>query len=145
MLDQSQVHKFIIHELAEGHDADQVTSQVCEQFGMVWSDAQEMVKLAGSENATNIALRQAPWVFPLAIVTLLAGMMLAAYSLWLASLIASATINSGSPLGLAELIIRIPGLIQRAGFPFVLGISMMAGSVLGMRDFWASLFEKLFG
>jgi hypothetical protein len=143
-MDDAKIHEFILHELTDGHSVDQVTSMVCERAGLSWNEASELVQQIQAEKAGDIALRQAPLIFFLAFATLITGIAISSYALWLGLQVVQA-FATGGLLDTAQLALHSVELIETVGFPFFMGLAMILGSILGMQDVWKHIFEKILG
>ncbi len=145
-MDLDELSPFVIHELSQEADRNDLIMSICQRSGCAWSDAEEFVKRVETENGSQIAQKQFPLLFILALGIFLGGIGLVLYStitmleIWNGL---SALLN-GKPLG-TEAYLFLESTIRSGGFPFFaffLGVAMMLGSLLGMRDVWSSILNR---
>ena len=72
---------FIIRELGKHHDRKKIIQRVCEQGGLNWKEAEQLVLLVEAQHKDIVVERQNPLLFLFSIGTLLMGIALLAFSL----------------------------------------------------------------
>ncbi|HSL44532.1 MAG TPA: hypothetical protein VK897_13935 [Anaerolineales bacterium] len=71
----------IIKEFVKHHDRKEIIRKVCEQGGLNWREAEQLVALVEAQHRRTIATRQSPLLFFLSIGTLLLGLGLMAFNM----------------------------------------------------------------
>lgn len=145
-MDEQELSNFVIKQLGKSKHLDDLIPEVCQKTGWIWSQAAEFVQRVQEEHGTEIAKKQLPLLFILALGIFLGGLGLVAYSI-----LTSIEIWNGlSGLGNGKApdtgtYISLQMLIQSGGLPiisFVTGIAMMLGSLIGMRDVWSNILNR---
>jgi hypothetical protein len=154
-----RVHEYIVSKLARDVDENDLILAVCEQQHVNWKEAKALIAKIKSEHEDSIATRQLPLKTILAVTTLLIGLTLViASTIFLVDLLALVTgILSARPENLDEMSIlgeanftlaqmlmhESPAAIPLIAAGFINGLGMIFGSLLGMRETWAYLIDKV--
>jgi hypothetical protein len=154
-----RVHEYIVSKLARDVDENDLILAVCEQQHVNWKEAKALIAKIKSEHEDSIATRQLPLKTILAVTTLLIGLTLViASTIFLVDLLALVTgILSARPidpgefsilgeanLTLAQILMdQSPAAIPLVAAGFINGLGMIFGSLLGMRETWAYLIDKV--
>jgi hypothetical protein len=147
---------YVIHRLSQGDSPKDLTFDLCEKFGLSWPQAEDLVKQVQEEKHGEIARKQFPLMFTLALGIFIVGLGLIGYSVFVvwtefpvmeASRTGTQTIEQNMDAVaymyfLFQMIIRSGGQIITM---FILGIGMVIGSLLGMRDTWGAILENIKG
>ncbi len=145
----AKITQEIIEQLADVRDPNDIILGLCEKHGMSWPEAEALVRQVQTEKQDAITLRQAPLFTAIALVTFIAGWAILALGLYPIVLVAIALLQTG---GTASLLTSwefysVLNVTARTGLhPFVaipLGLTMVLGSLIGMRDVWAALLPEL--
>jgi hypothetical protein len=147
---------FIVHRLTEGDDPKNIVFELCQQFNISWPQAQALVQQVQEEKHGEVSRRQFPLMFALALGIFIIGLGLIGYSIftvWMempvleASRAGAQTIEQN--MDAAGFMYYFFLWIFRYGYQiiamFILGIGMVIGSLLGMRDTWAGILENIKG
>ncbi len=127
-----ELKEWIVHALVDRRSRSDIVQAVCERANMRWPDAEELVKQVEMEQAHAIAARQVPMLVFLSACTSAAGILLVGYSLKTALDVAANQPLLQALLNLAD------------SFPiwlFLIGLSMIAGGVIGMHKTMLRYFE----
>jgi hypothetical protein len=144
---------YIIHHLTEGDDPKDLVFDLCQQTNLTWPQAEALVRQVQEEKQGDIARKQFPLLFILALGAFVIGLGLIGYSVY--SVIAEMALVPADPLngqlveqnidGVSRLYLFF-SLVVRSGGQiitlFVLGIAMVLGSLLGMRDTWVKILSN---
>ncbi len=142
---------YIIHRLSDGDAPKDLIFYLCEKENLSWPQAEALVKRVQEEKEGDIARKQFPLLIALALGIFLIGLGLIGYSVY--ETLSQISLAAVDPR--AELIEQNMDSIQRlyyfASFAvnegpgtiatFFLGIAMVIGSLLGMRDTWAKILK----
>ena len=119
---------FALRKLANGLDSDQTARSICEQQGMTWGQAQELVRYVKTHDAVTLARSQAPMYIVIGVITLIGGLLLTIY--YGAALIELAR----NPYSLS------PRAMIRWIALALTGMSMIIGAIIGLmttlRSWW---------
>ncbi len=148
-MNNNEIKKTILNELAEAHEPDDIIFEVCEKYGLSWKNAEALVRQVHEDDWDSITLRQAPLLTALAIAIFIPGLALLAYGMYQILGVGSALLRIEN-LKNTPLLDRfyLPGIlmIQISLDPFtaiLIGMVLIFGSVIGMRDVWAAILSKL--
>jgi hypothetical protein len=125
--------QMIVHDLVDRRNRSDIVEAVCQRAQLDWSHAEELVKQVELEQAHSIASRQTPVLVFLSACTSAAGLLLIGYTVRLAL----DAVGTDRPLLQALLLLA-------DSFPlwlFVIGLSMLAGGILGMYRTMLRYFE----
>ncbi len=117
-----EVTRLIVDELAHQRSRNDIIQMVCEQEGLNWPQAEQLVKQVESEQAHTIAGKQSPLIILLSTAIVAAGIGILYYTF--------PDIPRNYHGSLLSLII-----ILVAGYPYMfglLGLAMVAGGLTGM-------------
>ena len=117
----------IIKELGRHHDRKEIIRKVCEQGGLNWHEAEQLIVLIEAQHKRTIAVRQTPLLLFLSIGTLLLGIGLLAFNLQILVTFFQKDVL-GQILSLQSSYYRIVGLIT--------GLGMTVGGIVGL---WRAL------
>ena len=97
--DEKAVTRYVIDELGGGRSRNDVILALCQQLGIDWREAERLVVTVESVNRRSIALQQSPFLVIIGVVTLIAGLVIFAYSLY--SILVLVRISRGTLAGVA--------------------------------------------
>jgi hypothetical protein len=117
----------IIKGLSKHHDRQEIVRKICEQSGLSWRDAEQLIDDVEIQNRRKIAVRQGPLMMFLSIASLVLGIGLIAYNMEILIAIFNADLLS-QILSLQSGYYRLASLVTGAG--------MMIGGFFGV---WATL------
>lgn len=156
---EKELRDTIIRRLASHSDEDDLIYAICAEHHLDWNTARTLVEKIKVEGEEKITARQVPLKTLLAVMTLLIGLVIFIVSiLFLADLAVIAgkslskvavdfrqlTILRGADPELAGLMLsESMSLIPIAVLLLVNGLGMVFGSLLGMRETWAWLIERV--
>ncbi len=150
-MDNEERTSFIIHHLSEGDDPNDLIYQICQKDNISWQEAEALVKKVQIDKKDVIIRKQFPLLFAVALVIFLGGLACIGYSIFVyAAEISLLQSNMGSQvtnnLDAAQIFTGfIAALIHQGPTPifvFITGIAMVLGSLVGMRDAWASVLNR---
>jgi len=138
---------YIIHHLSEGDAPRDLIFDLCQKYNLSWPQAEALVQRVQTDNSADISRKQFPLLAVLALAIFVAGLGLIGYSVYLFALpFIEGNVNNGTPADAAnysyyilQVIIGSRGTVIYA---FIIGIGMVFGSLLGMRDAWSSILNK---
>lgn len=126
-----ELTSLIIKELGKHHDRKEITRKICEQGGLNWKEAEQLIALVESQHRRTIATRQSPLLLFLSIGTLLLGLGLLAFNLQILFAFFQKDLV-GQILSLQSSYYRILGLIT--------GLGMTTGGLAGLWSAFGALF-----
>ena len=131
-MQKEEITAFVISELGKHHNRNEIIRSLCERTGMMWSDAEKLVRQVESDHSHEIRAKQSPLLVALAVVIFIAGIGLifycGAYFIGLTGEDGAGVARSGR------------GAIYAIGALFT-GITMIGGAVFGLRKTLQELFE----
>ena len=146
-MDNDELTAYVTQRLCEADNPGDIILEVCEKTGWLWPKAEEFVNQVQNRKEPEIAKRQFPIMFLLALGIFLAGLGLVAYGVydivesWNQLSHAREYIIQGKlpPVDIYSVDISI-FLMPIA--PLFTGTAMMLGSLLGMREVWYHLLYR---
>jgi hypothetical protein len=149
-MDNEAISAFIINALSKGESPDDLILSICENQGLTWQAAEALVKKVQDEKKQVIVKKQLPLLFVLALAIFIGGIGAAGYGCLIIisefSLIQTSLMNIHQVLNNSDvsydLYIGLRMLFASGGIPIsmiALGIGMILGSLLGMRNVWAEI------
>ncbi len=145
-MDDEAIIAYMISRLGKGVDPDDLILEICQKTKRDWPDVAALLKLAQSEHGNDIASRQFPLLFILALGTFLGGMALIGYAAFTTvELFKAASALLDQTRADYETNLGLTLLLRSGTSPFlalVTGIGMLLGSLIGMRDTWFSILDK---
>ena len=122
---------FIIKELGKHHDRKDIARKVCEQSGLNWKEAEEMIALVEGQHKRAIVGRQTPLLLFLSVGTLLLGIGLLAFNMEILMAFFQKDVL-GQLLSLQSSYYRVLGLFT--------GLGMTAGGLVGLWRAFGAIF-----
>ena len=123
----------IIKELGKHHDRKDIARKVCEQSGLNWKEAEQLIVLVETQNKRAIAGRQTPLLLFLSIGTLLLGIGLLAFNMQILTAFFQKDVLD-QVLSLQSNYYRILGLFT--------GLAMTAGGLVGLWRAFEAIFPE---
>jgi hypothetical protein len=121
----------IIKELGKHHDRKEIVRKVCEQGGLNWKEAEQLILLVETQHKRTIAGRQTPLLLFLSIGTLLLGIGLLAFNMQILMAFFQKDVLA-QILSLQSSYYRIGGLIT--------GLGMTVGGMVGLWKAFGAIF-----
>jgi hypothetical protein len=140
-----KIREIIIDRLARADPIDDILLDLCNQEGIDWSEAEDLVATVQAEREDDITLHQSPILLILSVTTFAAGAGLFLYS---ASVIGEILyVLSKLDVRLEDLKLTIlPYYLESPINPIlalITGIGMMGGGSLGMKPIWKVILSKM--
>jgi hypothetical protein len=158
---EMDLKEWIFDRLAASASRDDILQEICAWTRCDWSQAESILEQVERDREGEIFRRRLPLLFALALVVFLAGTVLAGYGLYGVVLFFS---PDGMPADLTTYFLRIleqgqqPSEVFLSALPpylrftlyflfspftaLLLGLIMVAGSLLGLRDVWSVILFK---
>jgi hypothetical protein len=151
----------IIKRLSDEDELDDIILDVCQITGLPWAEAEARIRLVEEENETRITKKQFPLLAGIAFSIFAAGLVLTGYGVY--GIITAVLANQGElvPRDITSYIMPViergidpATAVRPAIFPYAnlllgfflspfsglfFGISMIFGSLLGMKNIWSVL------
>ncbi len=128
-----QLVKRIVKDLGKQRSRNEIIREVCEQSGLNWPEAEQLVQQVAQEHGRTIARRQSPLMILLSVGTLLIGVFLLLQSLeFFMAFFQGETVQQ--ILSLRGAYLRIIGGLT--------GIGMLVGGILGVWNTVTPLLEE---
>lgn len=121
----------IVKELSKHHNRKDIIHKVCEQGGLNWKEAEQLIALVEARHGRSIAGRQTPLLLFFSIGTLLLGIGLLAFNLQVLAAFFQKDVL-GQVLSLQSGYYQILGLIT--------GLGMTAGGMAGLWKAFGAIF-----
>jgi hypothetical protein len=150
----------IVRRLEAADDPDNIVADVCEATHLSWDEAEERIQEIQTANAVTITKRQFPLTGGIAFLFFAVGLLCVAYGLY-------AIVSSILDQGPKDLTSYFSPVIEQGASPIdafrpavvpyfqlivnfiispvaalVLGIAMITGSLVGMRNTWSILLNR---
>ena len=146
-MDSAELEEKIVKRLENGEDRDDILLDLCENMEIRWPEAEALLNRIQSGNKNKITLAQSPLLIPIALATFIGGVGLIGISVYdmVVTFGSYSNANTGtnvSDFGIGYLLY----LFTYGGWFWgltVLGLGMVLGSLKGMEDVWAAIFERL--
>jgi hypothetical protein len=134
--------RYIVARLSGAANRSDLILELCESRGLTWPEAEAIVQRVEADQQHQIAGRQFPLLFFIALLVFLGGLALVIYDSYVFITILSTDIrtafNSLDIVTHLRLIFDI-GVAPLTGI--TVGAAMMLGSLAGMRRAWVPLIE----
>jgi hypothetical protein len=124
---------FIIKELGRHRDRNHITQRVCEQGGLNWKQAEQLIVLIEAKHKRAVTVQQAPLLLFLSIGTLLLGIGLVGFNLQILFAVFQEDVF-GQILSLQSNAYRFIGLLT--------GLGMTVGGLVGLWKSFGDIFPK---
>ncbi|MEW5939901.1 MAG: hypothetical protein AB1750_09590 [Chloroflexota bacterium] len=134
-MNKEQAEEFVVRELGKRHNRNEIIMSLCEQMGINWREAEQLIQEIESGRRRDIASRQSPFIVILGIALLIMGIGIT----WnAASFFANFYQSPPDPLSL-DYALAMRSAYYRGG-SLILGLSMIIGGILGS---WKSVADLL--
>jgi len=151
-MNEEEQAAYIVHHLTEGDDPKDLILDICQKTNLSWPEAEALVKQVQEEKQAVIARKQLPLLFTLALGIFIVGLGLIGYSVYTIYSQVSIARLSGDVQALEQNIDAMQRVYSffrfalesggRTLFILILGIAMVFGSLLGMRDTWTVILNR---
>ena len=128
-MQKEEITAFVVDELGKHHSRNEIIRRLCERTGMMWPDAEKLVRQIEADHGQDIRARQSPLLVALSVAIFIGGLGLILYC-------AVYFIN----LARFDTIPNPRGIVYAIGALFT-GIGMIAGAVIGLWRTIQELFE----
>ena len=128
-----ELTQFVIKELGKHHDRKEIIRKVCEQRGLNWKEAEQLIILVEAQHKRTIAVRQTPLLLFLSIGTLLIGIGLLAFNMQILLAFFHKDLI-GQALSLQSSYYRLLGLVT--------GLGMTIGGLAGLWKAFGAIFPE---
>lgn len=139
---ETELERIIVTRLGNNADRNDLILELCESRGLTWPEAEAIVQRVEADYQHQIAGRQFPLLFLIALLIFLGGLALVIYDVYVLIMILSidirAIFNGLDTVTHPRLIFNI-GVSPLTGI--IIGTAMMLGSLVGMRRAWTPLIE----
>jgi hypothetical protein len=136
-MDKEKATEFVVKELGKHHSRNEIIIALCEQMGLNWQKAEQLVQEIESQHGRAIAARQSPIIIILGIGLLVTGMGIALYNSLFFINYFQAQHNALSVSDALE----IRTAYYRAG-SLIVGLSMITGGMVGSWKTISNLFKE---
>jgi hypothetical protein len=128
-MQKEEITAFVVDGLGKHHSRDEIIRRLCERTGMMWPDVEKLVRQIEADHGQDIRARQSPLLIALSVGIFIGGVLLILYcALYFINLSRFDTIPNPR------------GIVYAIGALFT-GITMIAGSIFGLRQTIKELFE----
>ena len=141
-METSNLTNYIVDHLSDAVTPDDIIMDICDKTGISWPEAEALVEQVQSEHEQDVNKRQFPLLTLVALSIFVGGVGLLTYSVYTLFLITSAyTSTTLNPRDLPD---TLNFIFNYAAFTLSLilfAIAMILGSLLGMRQIWATILK----
>ena len=153
------LHEEIIQKLSRQVDEDDLILAVCEKQKVSWNEAKALIEEIKAEHGETILVRQMPVKMLIALATLVLGLVLVSltvmFTVDLLTMVNSMLSARGSDVGdlsrmananmtLVQVVMQnSPYVVPAIAALLINGLGMVFGSLLGMREAWDWLIDKV--
>ncbi len=141
--DNAELEEQIIERLENGEDKDDMLLDLCESMNIGWPEAEALLERIEAENKNHIVLAQSPLLVLIALATFLGGLGLIGFAVFSLVAILESLLHSVGELGVIGDLVYLFAYGAQFWALALLGLGMVIGSLRGMQDVWAAIFEKL--
>lgn len=159
MMNDGEVHEYIIENLASHTNRDDIVFELCHRYNLNWAEAEALVAEVEEERKGDIEKRQTPLLAIIAIGLMVVGLALIGYGVYnlFAFWQTMATEPAPPPADrtiveqmidniikqyqVANDVVFVSTIIPYAVQIILLGVTMVMGSYFGMKQVWNSIFE----
>ena len=128
-MQKEEITAFVVDELGKHHSRNEIIRRLCERTGMMWPDAEKLVRQIEADHGQDIRARQSPLLIALGVAIFIGGIGLILYcALYFINLARFDTIPN-------------PRYVVYAIGALFTGIGMIAGAVIGLWRTIQELFE----
>ncbi len=127
-----QLTRQIVDDLARQRDRSDIILMVCQESGLNWTQAEQLVQQVEAQQAHAIAGKQVPLLIFLGTVTVVAGLLLLLYSIRIL-----VEISHGD---LLEVMLSLGSSYYPLAAGWI-GLTMVAGGVIGLYRAYLRYFE----
>jgi non-canonical (house-cleaning) NTP pyrophosphatase len=135
--DRITLSQKVLEDLTSARNMDDVVREVCERTGLDWKQAEALINRLSAENSDRITVSQSPVLVLLALFTFISGVVLIVVAVSQLYQVYSASTET---FLFEMLFLGMNG--QVLFWSFLLGVTMILGSLKGMQNVWAAIFEK---
>lgn len=140
--EEDALRQMVIHRLANHRRASDVAQEICEKTGLGWGEAEAFVREVAVMEEKNIRRRRSPALFGLGAVIFLGGLGLVALTVSSSvNLITHYRATQQELLGTVGILLLIINQAPQVFWLGALGLAMVMGSLIGMRDMWLDWLE----
>jgi hypothetical protein len=136
-MDKEMAVQFVIQELGKHHSREQITMTLCEKWGFVWGNAEQLIREVEAAHGREITTRQSPLILILGGVIFVTGLWLCINSSLFFVRFLQAQANGPS----LETALQLRTAYIQGG-SFLASIGMMVGSVIGCWEQISNLLKE---
>jgi hypothetical protein len=138
--DNQELTKYIVDRLSESADQNDLILELCNRTGMDWPQAQALLEKVRAENSATIFHRRLPMLVAIAILTFIGGLGILISQIFIfASIIGEFNGPGNKGLYIVDLVYFLIRYAPAVPILIPLGLAMVIGSLIGMRDVWAGI------
>jgi hypothetical protein len=140
--EEDALRQMVIRRLANQRRASDVTQEICEKTGLAWSEAEAFVREVAVMEEKTIRRRRSPALFGLGAVIFLGGLGLVAITIsTVVNVITHYRATQPEIWGTVNILLFVANQAPLAFWVGALGLAMVMGSLIGMRDVWVDWLE----
>lgn len=140
--EEDALRQLVIRRLANHVRASDVTQEICEKTGLGWGEAESFVREVAVMEEKNIRRRRSPALFGLGAAIFLGGLGLLAMTIFTVfNVITYYRATQQEIWGTVNILLFITQQAPMALWLGALGLAMIMGSLIGMRDMWLDWLE----
>lgn len=142
-MDENKQRDLIIKRLVSHRAISDIVQEVCEQTGMYWDDAEALVNEIAHSHEVSIRKKRSPIVVAMAMAIFVGGVGLLVMTVFVTSnIILFYRSTQPEVLSTINILLLLANEAPLALGLGSLGLAMIAGSMLGMRDVWLDWLQQ---
>lgn len=140
--DDDALRQLVIRRLANHVRASDVSQEICEKTGLAWGEAESFVREVAAMEEKTIRRRRSPALFGLGAAIFLGGLGLVAITVsTVVNVITYYHTTQPEIWGAVNILLFVVNQSPMALWLGALGLAMIMGSLIGMRDVWVDWLE----
>jgi len=136
-MNKEKATEFVIKELGKHHNRNEIITALCEQMGLNWREAGQLVQEIESQHGRTIAARQSPFIIIFGVGLLVLGIGITCYN----TMFFLDFFQLQHDVLSVDNALEIRAAFYRAG-ALLVGISMIIGGIVGIWETISKLFRE---
>jgi len=136
-MNKEKATEFVIKELGKHHNRNEIITALCEQMGLNWREAGQLVQEIESQHGRTIAARQSPFIIIFGVGLLVLGIGITCYN----TMFFLDFFQLQHDVLSVDNALEIRAAYYRAG-ALLVGISMIIGGIVGIWETISKLFRE---
>jgi hypothetical protein len=140
--EEDKLRQLVIRRLANHRRTSDVAQEICEKTGLAWGEAEAFVREVAAMEEKTIRRRRSPALFGLGAAIFLGGLGLVTITIsTVVNVITYYRATQPEIWGTVNILLFVANQAPLAFWVGALGLAMIMGSLIGMRDVWVDWLE----